>query len=289
MGVIEALDERDCLVSRVRDQIAFVLEQPGGHCPECRQPLTEINDLLSSITSGTGTMETIGELEKACQRLQRTGACHLGREAVNPILTVAPLLPGRIRAPRPAQVLRRAWSAPNSCWPPATWPVPAGIDIPSFLALIAEGMHQEAWEVMREDNPFPWVCGLVCPHPCETTCVRANLDEPINIRYLKAFASEWVANHGKFTPPACAPAQRRQGGGHRLGPRGPHLCLFSGPARATRSRFSRPMQKPGGLLRAAIPDYRLPRDTVDREISLLKDMGVEVSHRRHRGPGRHPG
>ncbi len=273
MGVIEALDERDCLVSRVRDQIAFILDQPGGHCPGCLQPLTEIHDLLSSITGGTGTMETIEELEKACQRLKRTGSCHLGREAVNPILTALHYF----REEFEHHVLHKYCDAlvcPKLLPAPCHLACPAGIDIPSFLALIASGQHQEAWEVMREDNPFPWVCGLVCPHPCETTCVRANLDEPINIRYLKAFASEWVANHGKFTPPTCAPANGGKVAVIGSGPAG-LTCAYFLALKGYQVTVFEAHDKPGGLLRAAIPDYRLPRDTVDREISLLKDMGVE--------------
>ena len=273
MGVIEALDERDCLVSRVRDQIAFILEQPGGQCPGCLQPLTEIHDLLSSITGGTGTMETIEELEKACQRLKRTGSCHLGREAVNPILTALHYF----REEFEHHVLHKYCDAlvcPKLLPAPCHLACPAGIDIPSFLALIASGQHQEAWEVMREDNPFPWVCGLVCPHPCETTCVRANLDEPINIRYLKAFASEWVANHGKFTPPTCAPANGSKVAVIGSGPAG-LTCAYFLALKGYQVTVFEAQDKPGGLLRAAIPDYRLPRDTVDREIGLLKDMGVK--------------
>jgi NADH-quinone oxidoreductase subunit F len=273
MGVIEALDERDCLVSRVRDQVAFILEQPGGHCSGCFQPLTEIHDLLSRITGGTGTLDTIVELQKYCERLKQTGACHLSREAVNPILTSLYYF----REEYEHHVLHKYCDAlvcPKLLPAPCHLACPAGIDIPSFLALIASGRHQEAWEVMREDNPFPWVCGLVCPHPCEIACVRANLDDPINIRYLKAFASEWVANHGKFAPPACAPANDRKVAVIGSGPAG-LTCAYFLARQGYQVTVFESQTKPGGLLRAAIPDYRLPRDTVDREIGLLKAMEVD--------------
>ena len=128
------------------------------------------------------------------------GACHLSRHAVNPLLTSLHYFPEEYRLHLenkhcPARVCPKLLLAPchQAC--------PAGIDIPSFMGLIAQGKYQEAWEVMREDNPFPWVCGLVCPHPCERACVRGNLDQPLNIRYLKAFAAEWVSKHGDFLPP----------------------------------------------------------------------------------------
>src|SRR5512138_1077629 len=80
---------------------------------------------------------------------------------------------------------------------PCQMACPAGIDIPSYLALVAHGRYEEALDVIRQDNPFPWVCGLICPHPCETACTRAHLDNPINIKNLKAFVAEWAANHSR--------------------------------------------------------------------------------------------
>jgi NADH-quinone oxidoreductase subunit F len=273
VGLIQALDERDCLVSMVRDQMAFILEQPGGHCPGCFQLLTEIHGLLSRITGGTGTLETIHELEARCQELKQKGSCLMSREAVNPILTSLKYF----REEYEHHVLNKYCDAlvcPKLLPAPCHLACPAGIDIPSFLALIAAGQHQEAWEVMREDNPFPWVCGLVCPHPCEAACVRTNLDNPINIRYLKAFASEWVANHGQFKAPFCEPGNGRKVAVIGSGPAG-LTCAYFLAIKGYEVTVFEAQTKPGGLLRAAIPDYRLPRGVVDREVDLLKDMGVE--------------
>ena len=68
--------------------------------------------------------------------------------------------------------------------------LPAGIDVPTYVSLIALGHDDEAIEVIRRDNPLPWVCGLVCTRPCELMCVRKRLDTPVSIKFLKAFASE---------------------------------------------------------------------------------------------------
>ncbi len=277
VGLIQALDERDCLVSLVRDQLAFVLEQPGGHCPGCFQLLNEIHELLSQITSGSGTLETIEELEARCRELKEKGSCHLSRGAVNPILTSLHYF----REEYEHHVLNKYCDAlvcPKLLPAPCHLACPAGIDIPSFLALIAAGQHQQAWEVMREDNPFPWVCGLVCPHPCETACVRTHLDDPINIRYLKAFAAEWVVNHGTFTPPSCASPNSRKVAVIGSGPAG-LTCAYFLAIKGYAVTIFEAHAKPGGLLRAAIPDYRLPRGVVDREIDLLKAMGVEIKTR----------
>jgi NADPH-dependent glutamate synthase beta subunit-like oxidoreductase len=152
---------------------------------------------------------------------------------------------------------------------------PAGIDIPSFMGLIAQGQFQEAWEVMREDNPFPWVCGLVCPHPCERACVRGSLDQPLNIRYLKAFAAEWVAKHGIFAPPAPAPLNGRRVAVIGSGPAGLSCAHFLA-LRGYQVTVFEALAEPGGLLVAAIPDYRLAREVVRREVNLIKSLGVEI-------------
>lgn len=152
---------------------------------------------------------------------------------------------------------------------------PAGIDIPSYLALVAEGRYEEALDVIREDNPFPWVCGLICPHPCEKACVRGHLDEPVNIRYLKAFVSEWAEKHAGYPKPQPAPFN-----GIKV------AVIGSGPAGLSAAHYlslkgygvtvfeSLPVA--GGLLMVGIPEYRLPREIVRREISAIQSMGVEI-------------
>ncbi len=274
MGLIQALDERDCIVSLVRNQIAFILDQPGGQCPTCHSGLSRIKDLLDRIIDGTGGDDTLEELRRSCEELKLRGACHLGRQAANPVLTSLQYFPEEYRLHLknkhcPARVCSKLLLAPcqQAC--------PAGIDIPSYLALLAQGRYQEAWEVMREDNPFPWVCGLICPHPCERACVRANLDEAINIRYLKAFTAEWVSGRGEFAPP---PPQAANG--HKV------AVVGSGPAGLTCAHYLalkgyrvtvfEALPQAGGLLVAGIPDYRLAREVVAREIKLIESLGVEI-------------
>ncbi len=274
VGFIQALDDHDCVVALVRDQLAFILDQPGGQCPDCQQRLLRIKESLDKITDGTGTYDTIAQLQVDCEEIQNKGACQLSRQAVNPILTALHYFGDEFRH-HVENHFCDAHVCPKLLSAPCHLACPAGIDIPSFLALIAQGNHQEAWEVMREDNPFPWVCGLVCPHPCERACVRANLDQPINIRYLKAFASEWVDKHGDFRPPLA-----KQGTGMKV------AVIGSGPAGLSCAYFlalkghqvtvfeSAPV--PGGLLVAAIPDYRLARRIVAREVEMISSLGVEI-------------
>jgi len=70
-----------------------------------------------------------------------------------------------------------------------------GVDVPNYVAAIAADKHEKAVEIIRERNPFPAVCGRICIHPCELKCRRGELDEPVAIRSLKRFASDWYFDH----------------------------------------------------------------------------------------------
>ncbi|MBI4795392.1 MAG: FAD-dependent oxidoreductase [Deltaproteobacteria bacterium] len=274
VGSIQVLDDRDCLVSLVREQVEFILNQPGGQYPACQEPLLKIKDLLEQISEGIGSHETLKELQTRAQALKMKGACELARHATNPLLTALHYFPEEFRLHLENKHCP-ARACPKLLLAPCHQACPTGIDVPSFIGLIAQGNYQEAWEVMREDNPFPWVCGLVCPHPCERACVRASLDEPINIRYLKAFAAEWVSKHGKFFPPQPAPANAHKVAVVGSGPAG-LSCAYFLALRGYQVTVFEALAEPGGLLMAAIPDYRLAREVVRKEIRLLRSLGVEI-------------
>jgi len=152
---------------------------------------------------------------------------------------------------------------------------PVFIDIPSYLALVAQGRYQEAWEVIRRDNPFPWVCGLICQHPCEQVCVRSHLDDPVNIRYLKAFVAEWVSNYGSLQPPPPA-----AGNGHKVavigsGPAG-LSCAYYLALQGYEVTVFESLLQPGGLMVAGISKFRLPRAVVRQEINIILSLGVKI-------------
>jgi NADH-quinone oxidoreductase subunit F len=162
---------------------------------------------------------------------------------------------------------------------------PTHIDIPSYLALVSHGHYQEALAVIRQDNPFPWVCGLVCPHPCESACMRAFLDNPINIKNLKAFVAEWCTNHASYAPLQPAPTN-----GHKV------AIVGSGPAGLSAAHYLalkgyqvtifEAMDRAGGTPGWGIPAYRLPRDILQKEVNNVIGMGVEIHLNSPIGPGR---
>ncbi|MBF0303245.1 MAG: FAD-dependent oxidoreductase [Desulfamplus sp.] len=160
---------------------------------------------------------------------------------------------------------------------PCQMACPAGIDIPTYLSLIGEGKDAEAIEVIRRDNPLPWVCGLVCTRPCEMMCVRARIDTPVSIKFLKAFAAERAMSLGHYLNPPQKPLNGKKVCVIGAGPAGLsasyYLALMGYQVRVIES-----LPVAGGMLMVGIPRYRLPREVIDREVAMIEALGVEFCY-----------
>lgn len=159
--------------------------------------------------------------------------------------------------------------------PPCRAKCPAGMNVQGYVALIREGKFKEATELMRNDIPFPAVCGRVCFHPCESECERKNLDEPIAIKSLKRFAADYEAANGiEPVEPVVLTHEEKIAiiGSGPAGLTAAHELIKKGyPVTVFES-----MPKPGGMLRYGIPSYRLPKDVLDLEIKRITGLGVEI-------------
>ncbi|MBM4433420.1 MAG: hypothetical protein FJ025_05410 [Chloroflexi bacterium] len=150
---------------------------------------------------------------------------------------------------------------------------PAGTDIPGFLNLARQGKFTEGLELIKQHNPLPAVVGRVCYHPCETECNRAQLDEAIANHTIERF----LGDYGLSLPSAKKARVRREEKVAIIGS-GPaglscayHLSVMGYPVTVFEAK-----DKSGGLLRWGIPEYRLPKDILEKEISRIEELGVEI-------------
>jgi NADPH-dependent glutamate synthase beta subunit-like oxidoreductase/NAD-dependent dihydropyrimidine dehydrogenase PreA subunit len=157
---------------------------------------------------------------------------------------------------------------------PCQMTCPAGIDVPTYVNLIGRGHDAEAIEVIRRDNPFPWVCGLVCTRPCEFMCVRGRVDKPISIKFLKAFAAERALSDRHYRNPAKEPDKGRRIAVIGAGPGGLTAAYYLALKGYGVTVFEA-LPVAGGMMMLGIPRYRLPREVIDREVAMLEDLGVE--------------
>jgi putative selenate reductase len=142
--------------------------------------------------------------------------------------------------------------------------------VPQYMNAVRDGDTEEALRVVREDNPLACVLGRVCDHLCERTCIRTHLDEPLAIRDIKRFISD-------FEPPSTENKQLAPVGGKvaiiGAGPGGMAVASELARARVAVEVFEQ-HDYAGGMVGGAVPEYRLPQAVFDRDLGLLKDLGV---------------
>ena len=159
--------------------------------------------------------------------------------------------------------------------PPCEVACPAGVDAASYIVLISQGRFTEALEVLRRTMPFAGVCGRVCTHPCEAACERAKVDEPVAIRWLKRFMADYELRKGRQKATPVEKTKEDKVAIVGSGPAG-LACAYDLVREGYPVTVFESSHKSGGLLRYAIPEYRLPNGILDNEISYIEELGVEI-------------
>jgi len=158
--------------------------------------------------------------------------------------------------------------------PPCNAACPAGNDIVAFIQKITQGDFEGAWNLIKEENPFPGVSGRVCFHPCESKCSRGSYDEPIAIHALERFVADIALQRSKKVERISTQGKEKIaviGSGPAGMSCAYHLARLHYPVTVFESH---PLA--GGMLRMGIPPYRLPKNILDEEISSIGALGVEI-------------
>jgi len=270
-GGLVVLDDNTCMVDLARYFLNFTQNESCGKCTPCRVGTRQMQAMLEDFCAGAATAQDLAALEELASTVKVASLCGLGQTAPNPVLTTLRYFreeyEEHMRSRCRAAACRALVKAPciHSC--------PAGVEVPRYLRAIAKGNFDLALQVVRERIPFAWVCGLVCYHPCESRCRRAQLDEPLTIRALKRAAAEYGKSTVETETLPAPPSGKRV------------AIIGSGPAGLTTAYYLRKigghavevyeaLPKLGGMLRVGIPRYRLPEQALDREIERIRELGV---------------
>ncbi|MBR5115382.1 MAG: FAD-dependent oxidoreductase [Oscillospiraceae bacterium] len=242
--------------------------QSCGKCTPCRIGLGQLSALLRRVLDGEATMETLEQIKLTARNIVDSADCAIGFNAATLVLNGMAGFEDDFKE----HILRHQCLASHRNSVPCITLCPAGVDVPGYISLIADGRPADAVRLILKDNPFPLACAYICEHPCESRCRRSMIDDPVNIRALKKFA---VKRAGALPTPPCA-----EDTGKRV------AIIGGGPSGLSAAYYLRLMghavtvfekhKRLGGMLRYGIPSYRLPRTELDKEINAILAVGVET-------------
>ena len=280
-GGMVVMDEDNCMVDVARYFIEFTHSESCGKCIPCRVGLNKCLRILNRITEGAGTTRHLELLDELSHYIRECSLCGLGQTAPNPVLTTL----RHFRSEFEDHIVAHRCSAgvceelalspcENSC--------PLHMNIPRFLQLYKEHRLEEAFEAVIMDNPLPSSTGRVCQHPCDRRCRRQTVDEAVNMREVHRFIADSIYLSDRYEEMVRRITSRK------LEPTGRKIAIAgAGPAGLTAAFYlallghdvtvfdSKP--EAGGMLRFALPEYRLPKSVLRREIELIERLGVKFT------------
>lgn len=272
-GGMIVMDEDSCMVDVAKYFLGFTHSESCGKCVPCRMGSQHLLRLLTEITEGKGDMSYIGKLEKLAKTVQAGSLCGLGQTLPNPVRSTLNYFKEEFEA-HLRQKKCDALVCKGLISSPCQYTCPINQDVPCYIGYIALGKFDEAIRVIRKENPLPGICGRVCPHACEGKCEAGKQGDPIAIRGLKRFASDYEMKKGikpekaevkypeKIAIIGSGPAGLSAG--YYLALRGYQCTIFEA------------LSVVGGMLAAGIPEYRLPEDVLEYEIDYIRRTGVEI-------------
>ncbi len=274
-GGLISMNEDSCMVDTARYFMDFIQDESCGKCVSCRIGTKRMLEILERICAGLGEEGDIELLEKLGETIQLTAMCGLGQTAPNPVLSAInnfrDEFEEHIRDKRcRAGVCSELFISPceNTC--------PANVNVPGYTSLVAEGRFIDAYNLIRQENPFPAVCGRVCTRPCESKCRRRTMDEAVAICDIKRFVADYAHKHEKpIINDVIFPKN------------GKHVSIIgAGAAGLTCGYYLARIgydidvyeseNVAGGVLAFGIPEYRLPMEVLQHEIGLIEKEGVNV-------------
>jgi NADH-quinone oxidoreductase subunit F len=275
-GGMVVMDENNCMVEIARFFLSFTQSESCGKCAPCRLGTTQLLKILTKITDGEGRMEDIQAIKDLGETITATSLCGLGQTCAKPAISTLKYFTkeyeDHIKEHRCSGAVCDSMvmsACQHAC--------PAGIDVPNYVAAIACGNYKQAVDIIRERNPFPAVCGRICIHPCETKCRRGELDEAVAIRTLKRFASDWYFENIGMAKKPFATTKTQKVAVVGAGPAG-LTCAYYLSQMGYKVTVFESQEIAGGMLGIAVPEFRLPREIIEEEVSYIESCGIEIRY-----------
>ena len=275
-------------VDILRAYLESVWKESCGACFPCRLGSEQLFETITRICNKKGRTEDLAQMALLARRISDTAKCEIGRGLAKPVLDIMashlaafesvieegrPVIPGLYECVVTAPCI-------SAC--------PSHVDIPGYLDGVRMGRYNEALAVVRRDCPMPGTIGRVCVRPCEWNCRRGLLDQPLAVRALKRFLADQEL--GPLQKPPFGPISLS---GSNSNPRntrekGRVAVVGAGPAglscayylglKGYQVTIFEAQEGPGGMAAYGIPSYRLPRDILAYEVSVVEKTGAEIRY-----------
>lgn len=273
-GGLIVMDEDTCMVDIARFFLDFVQDESCGKCVPCRIGTKRMLEILDRIKAGQGQQGDVEILQELAETCRQTSTCGLGQTAGNPVMSTIRYFRNEYEE-HINEKYCRAGVCGDLFLSPCQNACPAGVNVPGYVALIAAGRPRDAYFLVRKDNPFPAICGRVCTHPCESKCRRAQLDEPVAICDLKRYAADYFFANEEPHMDLVFPKKSESVGVIGAGPSGLTAAYYLARLGYGVTVYEA-LPVAGGMLASGIPQYRLPREILAKEIRMIEQVGVKI-------------
>jgi NADH-quinone oxidoreductase subunit F len=273
-GGMIVMDEKTCMVDVAKYFLNFLRDESCGKCISCREGTQRMWQIVKNITAGRGIVEDLALLKELAIAVKDASLCGLGQTAANPVLSTLKYF----RHEYDAHILHKKCPAlvcQEIVSSPCQYGCPISQEASVYIALVARGQFEEAYNIISKDNPLPSICGRVCHHPCEKVCRAGETGDPIAIRALKRFVTDWAISRGLRPHLETCSEKREKVAIIGAGPAGLTAAYYLA-LNGYRPTIFESLPVAGGWLTKGIPDHRLPKKVLNYDIENIKNAGVTI-------------
>jgi len=265
------------LLDLTRAYLEAVQKESCGKCTPCRVGTRIMASILNRICEGEGRPEDLEQIRSLGETIQKSSKCNLGQTGPRPVLDALThfrerfeeAIASKRKIPRGQYKVKVTAPCMSAC--------PSHLPIVNYIELIKEGRFLESLAAIREATCLAGVLGRVCIRPCEDNCRRGLVDEPISIKWLKRFVADYELEKRKHPQTKTETPRSEKVAIIGAGPAGLSCAYYLALKGYQVTIFER-LGEPGGMAAVGIPDYRLPRDILRYEASLVQELGVEIRY-----------